>query len=912
MFLCNAIRVFTLFVAFYCSSSSIFGTVAKEDYAHGSRLFEAQDYSAAAHSFKKALEHLGPEDEALLATLRYQLAYALFSEKEWAQALEALALPQEHALVPFEHLLLAGLIHIQLENGQKALDLFKTSLTSKDIHESEKARAYLEMGKIYREKNENVQAREMWEKITPDAPLTYYFVSQLRLVELAIEEENFKEGSERLAHINSLLPKDDVLRYEVAFWKGEAAFKEKRHKEAVNYYLQAIPLKNSTKAAWVRKTKIRLVNCYEFLADSSRKKEEVKSYLDQAEVLLTELKAEKMDEEIVLLLGSIYLKKGIEGNSDAQKKLELLLLTLDLDSLSSSSAKAYGLFLKFASTTDSLQQNALFQRLLKTEFVGTEGQIKTLLLKGRSDFQEGCSCLEKSSSTKGALFLEKAFENFRLGYQICVDRNSPHTIEFLRAAFETAMELNQTSTWNEFESLLNTPNARFCAISEDEFLYLKGITAFNLQKENISSFEIEEYWKKIIQKGTESPWFDKALFNLGTFYFQKGQYDLAQSTFIQLTSEAPLSSFVGDAWFYSSQAAEKQGHDIHLVRAWRKKVWQDFPLSSLAAEAYFTTYSLKEYLEGQPDVLSHLIEMPAKFPDSVWILPAYYLIGMQAKKGEEESLAEKSQIRDLQKAIEAFQNAESTFERLVLDGKLSEDLYFEMGTLRYRALIERALANGTVAGEAKGAKKHLFFEYAAELLRSASQEWEDPLNPLTRLLAKNDPYPSLSQECDFYLAQMHRKMEEDDKACYIFDHMLEKYRRAKMMHSYYLARLWIEKGLIHMHKQEWEAALEDLEKVPHAAKAKVLSAHQKLTVMLLKSQCCRALKQYDQAMRILSDVINDPVVSTLRLKAMYLRAEVYEEQGRSELALKQLEALAKKGGDWGHRAENKLEQDYGF
>jgi hypothetical protein len=45
---------------------------------------------------------------------------------------------------------------------------------------------------------------------------------------------------------------------------------------------------------------------------------------------------------------------------------------------------------------------------------------------------------------------------------------------------------------------------------------------------------------------------------------------------------------------------------------------------------------------------------------------------------------------------------------------------------------------------------------------------------------------------------------------------------------------------------------------------------------------------------------------------MYLRSEVYELQGRHELAVKQLEATARKGGAWAQKAQEKLEKDYGF
>ena len=54
------------------------------------------------------------------------------------------------------------------------------------------------------------------------------------------------------------------------------------------------------------------------------------------------------------------------------------------------------------------------------------------------------------------------------------------------------------------------------------------------------------------------------------------------------------------------------------------------------------------------------------------------------------------------------------------------------------------------------------------------------------------------------------------------------------------------------------------------------------------------------------------VISPLRIKAMFLRAEIYELQGRPELAIKQLEAAARKGGEWAQKAQEKLEQVYGY
>ena len=91
-----------------------------------------------------------------------------------------------------------------------------------------------------------------------------------------------------------------------------------------------------------------------------------------------------------------------------------------------------------------------------------------------------------------------------------------------------------------------------------------------------------------------------------------------------------------------------------------------------------------------------------------------------------------------------------------------------------------------------------------------------------------------------------------------------------------------------------------------------LNPCEKFELWIHQSTCCSLLHQSDEAMRLLSRVINDEAASPLRIQAMVLRAEIYESQGRPELALKQLEAAATKGGEWGRKAQEKLEKIYGY
>jgi hypothetical protein len=115
-----------------------------------------------------------------------------------------------------------------------------------------------------------------------------------------------------------------------------------------------------------------------------------------------------------------------------------------------------------------------------------------------------------------------------------------------------------------------------------------------------------------------------------------------------------------------------------------------------------------------------------------------------------------------------------------------------------------------------------------------------------------------------------------------------------------------------MRQAAYSDALECLKQAQNTAKGDLLATDQRLDLYIQESMCYRGLQQWDNAILVLSKVVNDDAISSLRLKAMLLRAEVYELQGRPELARKQLDSMANKGGPWAAKAKEKLEKDYGY
>lgn len=87
-----------------------------------------------------------------------------------------------------------------------------------------------------------------------------------------------------------------------------------------------------------------------------------------------------------------------------------------------------------------------------------------------------------------------------------------------------------------------------------------------------------------------------------------------------------------------------------------------------------------------------------------------------------------------------------------------------------------------------------------------------------------------------------------------------------------------------------------------------LEVFRELELGLERSRCYKLKKQYPLAIGELSRIINSESATSLRVQAALMRADLYHEMGRKDLACKQLEAVRKKGGQWGQLADKKLDE----
>lgn len=395
---------------------------------------------------------------------------------------------------------------------------------------------------------------------------------------------------------------------------------------------------------------------------------------------------------------------------------------------------------------------------------------------------------------------------------------------------------------------------------------------------------------------------DQLLMALGAIYFNQAQFEKAEEMFYQLVSTFPSSSYKYETLLCSAKCAEQLNEDAKMKSLYQR-IYSEDPDGPFAAEAYFNLYRYKEYLQGDRLAIKHLNGMKQNYPDSPLLIQAFYIQGLDFKK---DHLTEEGKIirrKNLLASVEAFENAEELFTRLLEEKLLSEEMIEHYIKVKYRATLERALVNMMIAEESEGAKRQIYLKYAQEVLETLQREWHYPTPPLTLPLSEGQ-YPKFLEETEYWLAKLYKKRElplEEDK---MYSHILAHHQKAGTNKGNLLAKVLFDKGMLLKGQNHFPEAIDYFNQANKSAEG--LSSDQKLNIWIQKALCYRELGKLDQAMKVLSQVVNDESISSERVHAMYLRGEIYEQQGRHELALKQWEATSKKGGEWGQKAKVKI------
>ena len=876
------------------------------------RYFDATLYDKAIPLYQDLLQPSTPSYNRL--RLRLAQCYYLSDRSAKIPELFPASSNQESEPLDGETTLLLGAGYNRSQQPEKSILVLSNYLSRGNINTLplyEEARYALGVAHFLTQ--QYPEARTIFQSFTeksPEKPLHSH--ARVYLARIAIAEGRFLDAGRILHTIAKQENPDGTLRYSISFLQGEISFRQEDWTQAAAHFEETLPARNARKAEWHEDTLYYLGWCYMHLSHNPNlSSEEQAAYLSKAEATFLNSLELYPSEKGYLGLGQCYLAQSFDPeHPTARAKLDALLSKPDI--VSSQEALQEALLLRAEAASSYQERKKFFRQITQESFAGGPYYAKAWYLCGLNEFDEAQSYLNANRTNEAKKHLNNAIEALGTAFDLLYP--SDKKLAALALKYQAQAYSYQDTKEGYLKGLalvgklLNRYRGELFPLldSPDEIYYLQGVNASHLiEKDDGEAFFTlaVNSLSHTIDSYPNGQFYDESLHLLGSLYYIHGQYDKAKQTYSELAKCIPESPYMGDALFWTAYCLDNLGESPSHSKRYRRQVFEQFPHTAFADEAYFRYHTYQEYLKGDTETMEHLKALEAKFPESPFRINAYYLLGLDYQQERKSEDGRSTREKNPAAAIEAFQKAETTFDSMYCNGAIPGGRLEYFITLRYRAILERALTSMKLM-------ESPLSEDAEKVLQRMYTDFENPDHSLTKILAAGESYSRLQEECAYYLTKCYIKIDNDKGATKVIRQMMDKYNAAKITRGYYLSRLWYQQGLLHAKHQKNDLALEDFARAEDAGRGKILSSDELLDLWIQESFCLRGQNRADEAMLLLSQVINYDAVSPHRLKAMYLRAKIYEEQGRYELARKQLEATAPKGGPWAAKAKAKLEKDY--
>ena len=912
-------------------------TFPKEDFEHtntqlrkADELFEAALYEKAIDAYKSLIHELSaqqeenPDNTSLAMHARFHLAHAYFSLGKDQEASDTLnenigidpnTLSQKSQLVGRHSLYLKALTLKNLQQYIPARNALLAYINSPTPHElSFREEALFEMGFIDFLNGDTQKAFRTFDslKTAEKTKPRLYLLSRLYLVRIALQQGNNTLAAHLLDELASELPNHDPIRFEFHYLQGEVAFTLHDYAKAANHFNEALP-DSPEKSDWYPDALYHLGWSY-LKMDGESGKEENRHH-KMAEETFDKLLSIAPEENGALALAQCYLiQANLLKDPEYYAKAEELLSRQEL--YISKEGKAQSLFLRAEAAPTYAIRDQFYRKLTEENNDSSIYYAKGWYMRALNDFTHGQELLKVQNSLTAINSFERSVASFRKSFEQLQDKEPQQAGAALKyqalAASHSGIAEGNIAALHILEELMNDhPSIWNGMQNRDEIYYLHGYFAGRIT-ENTEKEKYLTIAERSLQEAASIPnntFGSKALHHLGALYFKNNDYQKAEKIYLQLAEAYPDSSYAAEAWLWAANCADLLEKEPNIGKQRRRYAYENFPNTPYAAEAFFTYYTYSEYLQGDRTTIKHLQNFTDLYSNTPFLIDAHYLIGLDFKRDRKTAEGRWIRKKNPIEAIDSFQKAEMLFDELTEKNLIPEEKLNYYTAMRYRATLERGIINLGIANESQGAKQQIYLDYAEEVFKNLIKELQAQKNPYIQRLYQQNPYPLIEEESSFFLAQSFVKAGKDEEANKILSDILDRYQAINVTRSYYLSRALEEQGRIAMRKKDYQNALSLFKNAEDAAKGNVLSTDQRLELWLQQSLCYRGLRQFDDAILILSKVINDDAISALRVKAMYMRAETYELQKRPELARKQLESMVKKGGFWAKKAQEKLDND---
>ncbi len=900
------IWLLSLLASFLLSANSQFDTIA----TRAEKLFHEKLYGDALPLYSQLLTF--SPDEELKTQLILRLANCHIEEGQPQIAL-AMLTPLATPFCHHQCLFLMSLAYRQLGASARALDLLQQcSLPNSQYNRSlialERGYHCIQIGNLT---GAQLAFESIAWQLTDSLP---YDLAQLQIAKIFLMKHQFDQALQVLHFLSSHLPQQHLLNIEKIYLTGWALLANHQASQAARCFEKLLPKALASQANWSIHVLNGLILSYLKQALTLELSlDQLKDHFFKAHHILQQLLKRAPTETSYLLLSDFYLIKA-KCLCDSHSYIQAQQL-LRQSTLFSSPDGLRQALLKRAAAAPSYQERSQLYEELSTHPDYPQGfYAKVCFLKGLNDFEEGLKCQQELKSVIEPF--ERAIQAFNQAIQFAnpiFPTETALALKYLACAYAHLPGTHHVQqAWYILTQLKANDSLLSTFECPEEIDCLSAWIALHLKDRDILQKARNLLQQNQQIKASKASWKERCLKLEGLICLQLEEWQQADLIFTQLLQEQAYCTSHSEAWFWRAYCAGQQ-HQLSLKKEYLQQAYIQDSQSPYSPIAYFHCYSYREYMQGKRKAIKHLQAMPLLFPHHPLLITAHYVIGLHYTKEDFSEEGVLTRRKDWTTAIDAFQLAESTFDTL-FEKKLippSDLAYFIR--IRYRAQLERAQANLAIGQTSTGGKKQIYLEYAEGVFKQLINDFITPQTLAKKMLVQPcSPYPKIWAEAEFQLAKTYEEKNEWQAAESILNDSLEHYRQAQANQGYGLMRVWYEKGKLAQRQSNAQVALQCFLEAEKASEWLSLSPNEKLDLWIQQSLCHQALKQLDDSMQLLSRVINDDVISPLRIKAMFLRAEIYELQGRPELAIRQLESAARKGGEWAQKAQEKLEEVYGY
>lgn len=893
------------------------------------RNFEGGSYEEAVTGYEElvqAIERqvypamLEPGSELTATKIYYRLGQAYFMAGDLPHCISALK------RIPWQELgssdrvaelhrnacFLQGLAERKDRRYEAAISTLKRYLSMGQSAPLEKRlEANWELGLAHYEQGEMTLARIYFEKHLSLAPpksrparLAALYLSRIQLA-----QGEYEALLKYLGPVAGGFEESDPLRFEANYLLGEAYYYHKNYGQAIAAFEASLPSRNLRKAEWAPRSLYNLGWSYlkqaEMSEESSPKQRA--SQLSAAEKAFQVYLTVAPEDKAYLALAQVYLTRGrVLGQSAAFEQVESLLG--HEGTLNQPAQVAAGLLLRAEAAQTYAAKEAHYARLCSEEFRGYPSQVTGFYYRGLNHLAEARRLASGSDIEESQALLFRAVGSLTVAGKHLRKALPQMAALALKYSAEALFLIGNTEQLQHglavCESLVTEDVELLEALAEpDELWYLRGLFASRLmtQDEEAMRKRAEESLHQVITRYPQGNYAAVSYKLLATLHYQAGEYEAAEPLFLALAHNFPNSGLAADAWFWASECAEWLRRDQETVRSYRKQVFESYPDSTHAAEAYYAYYRRSDYLRGLPEAVAHLSMLPKRFPKSPRCILAHYLLGVNSRQD--------ARFAD---AVEHFELAEQSFHD-AMQGQVIQAKDLEYYTsIYYRTRLELGKSHLDVVQRSGGARQQVHLEYARSAFSGIIEDFATASHRYASQLVPSNEYKRLLEEAQLGLARGLRAAGDQLAAASVLDSLISQGIGDPDKSSYVRSQSFYQRGVLFAESGDHLKAIALFDQAEEAAGGQLLSTEELLQLWLDKAQAQLALTQHAQAMRLLSQIINYDSDSTLRVHAMYLRAVVYEEQGKRDMALRQLRSTATKSGIWATQAQRKLDTDYGF